>query len=135
MAGIRLLRARSGAQRGFTLIEMLVVLTILGILGMIVSLSMIGLAAQARSRANAEELMTVQSAMDFMIADQQIDPENACTGSPATGTKDMTRFPNTTRWTEQGGAPVQLYPHYLRKQWLNRAYVCTGGGAVRPAPG
>jgi general secretion pathway protein G len=126
-------RARLRSQRGFTLIEMLVVLTILGILGCIVTMSMIGLTSLAQSRANAEELMTVQSAMNFMIMDQQVNPEDACAGSPAKGTNNMARFPDTTDWTGQGSqAPVRLYPHYLRKQLLNRAYVCSGG-TVQPA--
>jgi hypothetical protein len=115
---------------------MLVVISILGILAAVVSMSMVGLASQAQRRANAEELMTVQSAMNFMIADQEISPEAACAGAPAPGTNDMSAFPDSTSWTQQsGGTAVRLYPHYLRRQIMNRAYVCTGGGTVRPAGG
>lgn len=105
---------------------MLVVIAILGILGMIVTVSMIGLAAQAQERANAEELMTVQSAMDFMLMQQQVQPEDACNGAAARGTNDMDQFPSRAR---------SLHPNYLRKEYLHRAYVCTGGGTVRPASG
>jgi type II secretory pathway pseudopilin PulG len=115
---------------------MLVVISILGILAMIVTMSMVGLTDLARKRASEGELSTVQSAMDAMMLDQQIDPAAACTGAPPGGTTNMRQFPNGTNWTQPGrGVPVQLYPHYLRKQWMHRAYVCTAGGGVQPAPG
>jgi prepilin-type N-terminal cleavage/methylation domain-containing protein len=128
--------ARARNQRGFTLVEMLVVMAIMSILAMVVTLAMVGVNNGAQQRANQAELMTLQSAMNFMIMDQGIQPEDACAGSPAGGTNDMSQFPNGAAWVQQsGGAPVRLYPHYLRKQTMNRAYVCTGGGTVRPIGG
>jgi type II secretory pathway pseudopilin PulG len=113
---------------------MLVVITILGILGAIVSLSMIGITDLAQKRANDGERLMVQSAMDFMMMDQRIDPAIACNGAPAGGTNDMSKFPNAANDSQPAtGQPVSLFPRYLRKQHLHQSYVCATGGAVRVA--
>ena len=138
------LSRRLHQQRGFTLIEMLVVISILGMLAAVVTLSMIGITNLAQKRANQGELMEVQSAMNFMITDQLVDPDQACSlyGGPPGGTNDMSQFPSKLAFQHSGGnleqtahQPIQLYPHYLRKQYLNRAYVCVGNGTVQSASG
>ena len=125
--------ARRSRQDGFTLIEMVVVIAIMGILAAIVTMSMTGLTSLARQRANDGERMTVQAALTGMTMDQQIDPADACTGSPPGGTRDMAQFPSATDWTGQGsGRPVKLYPHYLHSRWMNLTYVCTPDGYAQP---
>jgi prepilin-type N-terminal cleavage/methylation domain-containing protein len=131
--GISVRRRR---QHGFTLIEMLVVIAILGILAAIATMGMTGLTSAARQRAQNAELMTIQAALTAMTMDQQTDPADACTGSLPGGTNDMAQFPNATDWTRQGtGKAVKLYPHYLHARFMNRAYVCSADGAVRPVGG
>ena len=123
---------------------MLVVISILGILAAVVTLSMIGITNLAQKRANQGELMEIQSAMNLMITDQLVDPDQACSqySGPPGGTNDMTRFPSSLPFEHSGGnleqtahQPVQLYPHYLRRQYPNRAYVCVGNGTVQSAGG
>ena len=116
---------RVRAQRGFTLIEMLVVISILGILCAIVTVSMIGITAQAQQRADAQELMTVQSAMNFMMMKDQINPEDACKGPTAPGTNDMAQFPRDKN------IPDKLYKTYLRSEFTHRSYTCVHGGTVQ----
>ena len=117
---------------------MLVVISILGILGGVVTLSLVGVTVLAHKRANDGELMSVQSAMNFMMMDQQLAPEDVCT-SPGPATSDMAHFPvdpvdnsDLTKLPPKG-QQAPLYPHYLRGRTMNQPYVCTLGGTVRPS--
>ena len=66
------LRRTNRDERGFTLVELLVVVTILGILAAIVTASLVGLTGTAKTNACAEELRTVQVGMDAMLAKNNI---------------------------------------------------------------
>jgi type II secretory pathway pseudopilin PulG len=121
---------------------MLVVISILGILGMIVSMSLVGITSLAQQRALQAEQDQVQGAMHFMLADQLVDPDQACSqyAGGVAGTTDMSQFPSSVAVTKQAskgdtppGVPVRLYPKYVHKQFTQRAYVCTSNGAVEPA--
>jgi type II secretory pathway pseudopilin PulG len=124
------------------MVEVIIVVSILGVLVAIISMSMVGLNARAHQRADNEEMMTIQSAMNFMLMDQGVDPEQACSlypGDPG-GVYDMARFPSDQSFQTSAGSggtashrPVQLYPHYLRDRYMHRPYVCTNGGTVTPA--
>jgi prepilin-type N-terminal cleavage/methylation domain-containing protein len=70
------LRGRKG-QQGFTLIELLVVVTILGILAAIVTLSLVGLTTNANAQACNQEYKTVQTALDALMADNNLDSVTA----------------------------------------------------------
>ena len=123
-------------QGGFTLIEVLVVMTILGILAAIVSISLLGVTASARAKAAAAELVTVQSAMDAMLADQQVPAlggagpiATACNNSGST--KDMAHFPGGLAYTgPDTGSVTVLATHYLRQAATNYSYKCDADGKV-----
>lgn len=121
-------------QGGFTLIEVLVVMTILGILAAIVSISMLGVTSSARAKAKTEELQTVQAAFDAMLSDQQVDSATVgtiCAGAP---TSDMTQFPAGG----QAYAPPNsvaphatfLATHYLRQPLTSYNYSCDDKGDI-----
>jgi len=101
------------------------VISILGILAAVVSMSMVGITSLAQKRALQGERMEVQGAYD----------------GPAAGTSDMTEFPSrlprqpgASEGAQPGREPVALYPRYVRAPITVGRYVCTGSGVVEPAP-
>jgi prepilin-type N-terminal cleavage/methylation domain-containing protein len=145
----RALKKVHKSQGGFTLIEVLVVMTILGILAAIVSISLLGVTANARTKAKDAEKATVQAAFDAMLSDQQVPavdiggycaatagPGGSYAGGPTT--KDMTNFPGTASGTGASHAysgpdstsPSVLATHYLRQATTNYLYGCTANGDI-----
>jgi type II secretory pathway pseudopilin PulG len=101
---------------------MLVVISILGILAAVVTMSMVGITSTAKTNSDKAELQTVQVALDTMAADNGITAGNfPCDG---TAKNDMSTFPTTGNQA--------LYPKYLRTKTLaNHSYSCDTQGEVQ----
>ena len=121
------LRGRKG-QRGFTLIELLVVVTILGILAAIVTLSLVGLTTNASVQACQQEYNTVQTALDALMADN-----NVSTVTPEGPTNSMTT-PITpggvALFVTLGGTGVTQTRNYTRNGQTHFFYTWDGFGKI-----
>lgn len=112
-------RRRWRGEGGFTLVELLVVLAILGILVAIVMANFTGLLSGSQTTAASAEVNIIQTAVDAKMADQSMATTTAIT----TATSDMT--------TAAGG--FGLYPTYMRGTAANGTYTVDTTGKVTQA--
>ncbi len=110
-------------ERGFTLVEILIAVAILGIVAAVAVPTVATIKSRSEAKANSGELMNVASALHSMMSDQELDSVTAI--PQASATNAMTAFPDGT-YPLNGGATGD----YMRQTTTKFTYYVSSAGRV-----
>lgn len=111
-------------QRGFTLVEILLAVAILGILAAVAVPTVANIISRSETKANATEVSNIQSAVDSLMSDQEL--ETVPTVTALNETNDMTAFPGSS--TALNGDTT--FGDYMRQTTTRCDYYVAGDGLV-----
>ncbi len=121
-------------QRGFTLVEILIAVGILAILVAIATPVVAHLTGNSKTKAAAAELANIQSAVDSLMADQDL---GSLANPVTTATNNLAQFPD---WQTTSPYGYVLYPStnyrnsdtdkFLRKSTAKGTYTAASDGTI-----
>jgi prepilin-type N-terminal cleavage/methylation domain-containing protein len=114
----RIIKRHNRGEKGFTLVELLIVFTLLAVLAAIMIPNVSGFLAYGHTQAAAAEKSIVQTAMDAMMAKENISSVNVT----STATANMADFPVSSL--------TPLYPGYVRTATTKGTYTNDTTGLV-----
>ena len=115
------------SERGFTLVEILIAMAILGIVAAIAIPTVANIKSRSETKANAGELSNIQVALDAMMSDQEIESVTAI--AQANATNSMAIFPAAANRLN-GGANGD----YIRQTTTKCNYYVSATGIVSQDP-
>ncbi len=110
-------------ERGFTLVEILIAVAILGIVAAVAVPTVATIKSRSETKANAGELSNVSSALHSMMSDLELDSVTAIV--QASATNSMSAFPDGTNPLYGGGTG-----DYIRQATTKCTYYVTSAGRV-----
>ena len=110
-------------ERGFTLVEILIAMAILGIVAAIAVPTVANIKSRSEVKANSGELANVQGALDSMMSDQELEAVTVI--AQANATNNMGVFPDAT-YRLNGGANGD----YIRQATTKCTYYVSSSGLV-----
>ncbi len=110
-------------EKGFTLVELLIVFTLLGVLAAIMIPNVSGLVGYGQTQAAEAEKAIIQTAMDTMMARENVSSVVAVDAAAATA--NMSDFPS-----DHPLFGDLVYGNYVRFEMTTGNYTCTVDGTV-----
>jgi len=118
----RIVKRHSRGEKGFTLVELLIVFTLLGVLAAIMIPNVSGLVGYGQTQAAEAEKSIIQTAMDTMMAKENVSSVVAVDDAAATA--NMSNF--TSDQPLFGGTEG----NYVRFEMTTGNYTCDSTGTV-----
>ena len=111
-------------DQGFTLVEILLAVAVLGIVAAIAFPAVANIRSRSETKAEAAEIDNIQAALDALMSDQEL--EAVPTVTSGNSTSNMAAFPSATT-ALYGDA---TYGDYMRNSTTKCTYSVIGNGRI-----
>jgi len=124
------MRLPERGEKGFTLIELLIVIAILGVLAAVVIPNVGRFIGRGEDEARDTEFANIQSAVQAMMVDNDLQSLTGGTRTAANATNVMSDFPNSTQKLFQMDVGGGTMVNYVASNITGYAYFVDSLGSV-----